>query len=494
MEEIPKGGFLGLDWGQKKVGYATADELGIVVTSRGHFIRARGSATWTLSDTDVQKIKDLVELFESGGIIMGLPLGRHGVETEASEGARKIASEIELKLNLPVKLVDEILTTWESRGAEDDDSAAAKIIVEDYIRGLHFRNKGVKGLGLFGALVGLGLLAGLGLAGKIAYEFALKPAEVDNRKIIIDVPPQSNFTNVRNNLSSAGLSVNPWAVRIWTKLNPNLVSRLRVGEYEIQTSWSPMRILSEINLGQPLHYKFAIKEGHNIFDAGKEFELVSMKDKESFSELMHDENLIKRMQIPQRSSGSMKTLEGFLFPDTYTYQKYDTPRIMVESFLSEFEKRALPILMLHPWGKTPEGRYRLLTLASIVEKESGDFNEQPTIASVFWNRLNKRMRLQSDPTIIYGLLPNFNGNIVKAQILQPHPYNTYTIPELPIGPICNPGESALKAVVNPASTQFLYFVAKGNGQHIFSQTYESHKSHVQEFQIDPAKRARARRK
>jgi UPF0755 protein len=151
--------------------------------------------------------------------------------------------------------------------------------------------------------------------------------------------------------------------------------------------------------------------------------------------------------------------------------------------LKQFETRALPILKSHPWGQTPEGRFRLLTLASVVEKESGMSAEQPLIASVFWNRLNKRMRLQSDPTIIYGLMPNFDGNIHKNQILAPTPYNTYTVPELPAGPIANPGESALLAVVHPAQSDYLFFVAKGDGSHIFAKDYRAHTNYVRQYQL-----------
>jgi UPF0755 protein len=126
-------------------------------------------------------------------------------------------------------------------------------------------------------------------------------------------------------------------------------------------------------------------------------------------------------------------------------------------------------------------KHQLLTLASIIEKESGKVDEQPLIASVFYNRLRSGMRLQSDPTVIYGI-PNFNGNITRADLDTPTPYNTYTIDGLPPGPICNPGLTAIQAALNPASTNYLYFVGNGQGRHVFSENLDDHNRAVNEFQ------------
>ena len=185
------------------------------------------------------------------------------------------------------------------------------------------------------------------------------------------------------------------------------------------------------------------------------------------------------------------TLEGFLFPETYQYEKETSIESLIDSALSQFKERALPILKEHPWASTHEGLYKLVTLASIVEKESGHADEQPMIASVFWNRIEKKMRLQSDPTTIYALFPNFDGNLRRVHLNEKTDYNTYQIPSLPLGPIANPGLSAIQAVLNPESSDYLYFVSKGDGYHIFSKDYETHRQRVVQYQIKGRKKRSA---
>jgi UPF0755 protein len=144
------------------------------------------------------------------------------------------------------------------------------------------------------------------------------------------------------------------------------------------------------------------------------------------------------------------------------------------------------------WGPNDEQKARelgltrdqVITLASIVEKETGAPEERPIIAGVFHNRLAKKMRLQSDPTTIYGIWSKYKGNLHKSDLLDPTPYNTYTVPALPAGPISNPGAEAIRATLNPAVHHYLYFVSKNDGTHIFTGTYEDHSKAVTQFQID----------
>ena len=343
----------------------------------------------------------------------------------------------------------------------------------------------------FFALCLAAILASAGTGAYFYNGFAVKAAlPTQKGEWTLDVTPQSTFNSVKTTLASAGVRVSKIPFKIWA-LSRNANRKLRPGEYTIQPTWTQMQILEHVLTGEPVLHKITIKEGHSIwdlFDTLKEsvFSDASLKDQNQFRALMTDKALVTRAGVPPNSARVPPSLEGFLFPETYSYQKYDAPRKIIESMIQIFETRALPILKEHPWGSTPEGRYRLLTLASVVEKESGVFAEQPLIASVFWNRLKKRMKLQSDPTIIYGLQPGFDGNIHKFQILAPTPYNTYTVPELPVGPISNPGESALRAVVHPAQSDYLFFVAKGDGTHAFSKDLQTHNSYVQRYQIHHA--------
>jgi UPF0755 protein len=181
------------------------------------------------------------------------------------------------------------------------------------------------------------------------------------------------------------------------------------------------------------------------------------------------------------------TLEGYLYPDTYFFNKTISPedmtRQMVRKFFSvwskEFDTRATQL------GMT---RHQVVTLASIVEKETGAPNERPMISSVFHNRLKKHMRLQSDPTTIYGIWKRYKGNIHKRDLLESTPYNTYTVAALPVGPISNPGVEAIRAALHPAESPYLFFVSHNDGTHEFTKTFGEHTAAVKRFQLDPKAR------
>jgi UPF0755 protein len=472
---------LALDWGQRRVGMATCNPEGWLVSSQGHFERAKGSELWILNKHDVSKLKKIVESLEIDAIVLGIPYNLDGQRGPMAEAAQKFAQKLKQALGLEVDCTNEALSSWSQSPSKDVDAAAAVTLLEQHL--FDQKTKASKGLSLVAVLVLLCLLGTTGFAWIQYQNFALAPASTMSGELVVEVPPNSSLVSVRRSLEVQGLAIPKLPFKVWTKLSK--AKRLRVGEYKVQKDWSPLQILNEVLQGTPILYRVTIQEGKNIYDIDAEFQKLNIVPGErDFLSLIHDPDLIERV------GASNNSLEGFLFPETYTYQKYDSIETLVKSMISQFEERALPILKSHPWGQTKEGRYRLLTLASIVEKETGLGNEQPLVASVFWNRLNKGMRLQSDPTIIYGMLPHFDGNIRFADIRRPSPYNTYTIPELPIGPIGNPGIRALKATVSPASTKYLYFVGKGDNTHTFSESYEQHKRSVQTFQIDPSRRSK----
>jgi len=301
--------------------------------------------------------------------------------------------------------------------------------------------------------------------------------------MVINVAPGTAFYDIYDQLQEKGIFVSELNFKVWTRLN-NASNKLRKGEYVVEKRWSHSKILNHILYGLPLFHSFTVKEGFNIYDIEKiymnAFSEINTSNK--FQNLVRNPTKIKQMNIPYSDlPQKARSLEGYLFPETYAYQKYDSAETLVQAQLEQFKRRALPILEKHPWAKEPGGIFKLVTLASIVEKESGVFHEQPTIASVFWNRLNKKMRLQSDPTTIYALLPDFDGNIRRVHLRSKNLYNTYKMSGLPSGPIANPGESALRAVVAPAETDLFYFVSKGDGTHVFSKTYAEHKSYVRKY-------------
>jgi UPF0755 protein len=334
---------------------------------------------------------------------------------------------------------------------------------------------------LLALVFGLGLLATAGAY--FVWDFAVRPASSLQGELTVDVPPGSSFHSLRLSLEAQGLRIPSLQTRAWNLLS-GASKRLHVGEYGIDPSKSALGVLKSILEGPTKAHRLTVKEGLHIWDVQKVFEDSLFKVKpEEFQRWVRDPKRLARMGVPEKlPPGVRPTLEGFLFPETYTYQKYSSPESVLDAMLALYDKRIKPLLAEHPWGATPEGRYKLLTLASIVEKESGNFGEQPIIASVYWNRIRKNMKLQADPTTIYGLMPGFNGNLTKANLMELTPYNTYRITGLPPTPIANPGESAIRAVLNPATTDYIFFVAKGDGTHLFSADYKTHSKAVDEYQ------------
>ncbi len=329
-----------------------------------------------------------------------------------------------------------------------------------------------------------------------AYNFSLSPNSSIKKEIIIDLAPGSSFTKMLKILEANGIEISEIAAKISAKIF-HFDRKVKAGEYLLAPNLSSLEILKALTSNKGLQHPLLVKEGHNKWDIADSWsQALNSFDRDQFFNLLQNPDLLKKTKIPNedeilrfnnfknlKTISNFRSLEGYLFPETYNFQKYDSPKVIVEEMLAQFERRARPILNQHPWAQTPLGFYRLLTLASVVEKETGKSDEQPFVSSVFWNRLNKKMRLQSDPTTIYGLMPNFDGNLKKIHLQTFSIYNTYTIPELPVGPICNPGEKALRAILHPAASEYLYFVGRGDGTHEFAKDYPTHTRNVQKFQL-----------
>jgi UPF0755 protein len=241
---------------------------------------------------------------------------------------------------------------------------------------------------------------------------------------------------------------------------------MKPGEYAFQPGVSMFGVMDTIRSGRGVVHKVTFPEG--------------LTSKQIFEKLAADEVLVG--ELPKDLP-----VEGSLFPDTYPYQRGTTRDAIVKQMM-----RAHQRIVSEVWEKRDrdlpiKDQYEFVTLASIVEKETGKADERPRVAAVFHNRLRKGMRLQSDPTILYGL---FGGDgkpadhsILQSDIEKPTPYNTYLIDGLPPGPIANPGKAALEAVANPARTNDLYFVADGTGGHAFAETLDEHNENVKRWRI-----------
>lgn len=297
----------------------------------------------------------------------------------------------------------------------------------------------------------------------------------------IEIAKDSNLTMVAAELESRGFVKYGWALKFAGRVSKK-DSRIVAGEYEIRRSMSVVELLNAITSGNPIQRKVIVREGVSTREIGEIIEKAGLLKKTEFDQALGDRALIK-------SSGTDNgALEGYLFPETYLFSRPITAREVITRMIKigldhwpqSFSNRAAEL------GMT---RHQIMTLASIIEKESGNQEEQPTISSVFHNRLKQQIPLQSDPTVIYGLGDQFDGNLTRAHLETPTPYNTYTITGLPPGPICNPGDSAIRAALFPIDTAYLFFVADGTGKHVFSTTLEEHNAAVELYQIRPSEAA-----
>ncbi len=291
--------------------------------------------------------------------------------------------------------------------------------------------------------------------------------------VVFDTEATKGFLAIAQNLEQQSLVRSAFAFRAIARLQKK-DTLVKAGEYELSASMTPQEILDKMVRGDMIQRRATIKEGMTIREIGAALENAGIVE----ARLVLQEAF--NPQVAQEEGLSAPSLEGYLFPETYNFRRNTPARKVIAAMHEEFKKRWLP-----QWTQRAEilgmSTHEIVTLASIIEKESGNFDEQPVISSVFHNRLRKGMRLQADPTVIYGI-KDFNGNITKLDLITETPYNTYVIAGLPPGPISNPGTSALKAALYPADTQFLYFVGNGAGRHIFSESLDQHNDAVNRYQ------------
>jgi len=259
------------------------------------------------------------------------------------------------------------------------------------------------------------------------------------------------------------------------------------GEYMISAALTPKELLRVFIDRKVVYHDITVPEGFNLSEIAQLMIATSLITGEEVDEAIHDKGLIARFGIPANS------MEGYLFPDTYRFTRPDDAYIMIERMYEELNKRLTEDLKVRA-RELNFSMHQILTLASVIEKETGAAEERELISSVFHNRLRIAMPLQSDPTVIYGI-PSFNGNLTKEHLGTSGPYNTYLNTGLPPTPICSPGIEAIRAALNPADTDYLYFVARGDGTHQFSNSYRQHVRAVNKFQrknlpVPPTKKAK----
>lgn len=302
------------------------------------------------------------------------------------------------------------------------------------------------------------------------------PKRANDRRVAIE--KGMGVQKISQTLASQGIVHFPFLFRIYVQLSRE-GRGLQAGDYLFNEENTPKEVLVQLTHGKVLLVKVRIVEGWTLQQIADHLETLPFRKKgdlkEEFLKSATDREWIESLGL------SVDSLEGYLYPETYHLAADASPQELLQTFVGEFKKNYEKVLQQK---STPSlAPQEIITLASIVEKETSLQEERPVIASVFLNRLGQGMLLQSDPTIIYGL-KDFDGNIRREDIQNPHPYNTYVHHGLPPGPICNPSLTSIQAVFNPAQTDFFYFVSKKDGSHQFSKTREEHWQAVQEFQLN----------
>jgi UPF0755 protein len=313
------------------------------------------------------------------------------------------------------------------------------------------------------------------LAGALFYTAysILKPYRAYEGEVFVDIPRGAGTLEISARLQSAGVLRSEWP--FWLIRLSRSRGMLKAGEYRFDRPLSPLQVYRKIASGEVFYYSLTIPEGYDMFQIAEAVARTGIMNQQQFLEAArHGE------RVAAFAPGA-KTLEGFLFPDTYRLTRQTTAEELVGQMVRRFRDVFREVQGEHP----PQTQQVLETviLASLVEKETPVAAERPMVASVFRNRLRIGMPLQCDPTVIYALelAGRYTGEIRKEDLAFPSPYNTYLHPGLPPGPIASPGRASIEAAVNPAKTDYLYFVADNKGGHVFSANLEKHSQAVASY-------------
>ena len=309
-----------------------------------------------------------------------------------------------------------------------------------------------------------------------------RPASDDNQTQVFEVQPGMPLKQVAQQLSRQGLILSPGAFQAIAYIQSKQ-KQVMVGEYNLSPSMLPSEILSRITSGKTVLHPVTIPEGYRITEIAALLQSEGLADQESFLHHTRDKNIIQSLGI------SADNLEGYLFPETYHFSKYSPEIKIVQKMVTTFKEQVLKPQLLKSAKESSLSWHEIVTLASLIEKETGLDSERKIISSVFHNRLRKNMRLQTDPTVIYAI-EKFDGNIRKRDLKIDSPYNTYRYKGLPPGPIANPGLKSIVAAMSPIESDHLYFVSRQDGSHHFSSTLNEHNQAVQKYQL---RKVRSRR-
>jgi UPF0755 protein len=326
-------------------------------------------------------------------------------------------------------------------------------------------------------LAGLVIVAALG-AGFWMYRSLERPHKgFTGAETFVDIPPGTGTAGMAARLEQAGVvrSATLFRAAVWVR---SAGRRLQAGEYRFDRAVTPTEVVDRIARGDVYLRSITFREGLSIRQMAALFEEKGFGTAASFVAAASKAERIRSLD-PEAED-----LEGYLFPDTYALPRGATAETLVARMVGQFERAMTPDLQARAKARGL-GVRQLVTLASIVEKETGKADERPLVAAVYSNRLKIGMGLQCDPTVIYALerAGRYDGNIRRADLAIDSPYNTYRYAGLPPGPIAAPGKASLEASADPAPAPYLYFVSRNDGSHAFASSLDEHNRNVQQFQV-----------
>jgi peptidoglycan lytic transglycosylase G len=327
-------------------------------------------------------------------------------------------------------------------------------------------------LGTLGIVAIVAVAAGVWL-----YQVVRQPFKgYTDAEVFVEIAPGSSSQAMARSLADAGVVANPTAFRLAVWLR-GAGRRLQAGEYRFDAPLTPGDVVDKIARGDVFLRPLTLPEGLTIRQMAAIFEERGFGPQAGFV------SAAKAASLVQAIDPEATDLEGYLFPDTYTLPRRTTAEQLTARMVARFEKALTPEIRQHATAHGI-GMRDLVTLASLVEKETAKAEERPLVAAVYRNRLTAGMALQCDPTVIYALerAGRYNGNLTRADLQFDSPYNTYRYPGLPPGPIAAPGQASLAAAAQPADVPYLYFVSRNDGSHAFATTLAEHNRNVELYQ------------
>ncbi|QYJ99129.1 endolytic transglycosylase MltG [Shewanella alkalitolerans] len=327
-------------------------------------------------------------------------------------------------------------------------------------------------IGVLTALFSLLTLSAIGLywVYQSVVSYGQMPLKLE-APVEFEVVRGTSFSQMANALAHTGAVDELWKLKLLVKLRPEL-AKIRSGLYQLSPNDTVVELLEKLRQGKEMVFTVTLVEGQSIKEWREQLkQLPRLKWQEgAFLEVLED------------NGDESKLPEGKFYPDTYHYGNGDSVKVILQQSYQKMQQELDRAWQERDQSIPLKSPYELLTMASIIEKETGKASERPWISAVFTNRLRKGMRLQTDPTVIYGMGERYQGNITRKDLREQTPYNTYRIHGLTPTPIAAPSGASLMAAARPADVDYLYFVSKNDGSHIFSKTLTEHNRAVDKYQ------------